>query len=130
MLCKSPMNGIAMHDWIRLYDLRYQSRHGVLVHEHTIAQPFQVDVEIGLDIREAAGGDKLEDSINYAEVVGLISNIMQGEPVNLIETLAERIADAVLSLPRADQVKVRVKKMAPPVEHIMGYVEVEIWRHA
>ncbi len=130
MPCAYRMRGIAMSDWIRLYDLRYQSSHGVLPHEHAMGQPFQVDVEIGLDIREAARRDRLEDSVNYAEVVNRVSDIMEGESVNLIETLAEKIAQAVLSIPHADEVKVRVKKMAPPVEHTMGYVEVEIWRHA
>ncbi len=119
-----------MYDWIRLYDLRYQSCHGVLPHEHMIPQQFRVDVEIGLNTREAARSDRLEESVNYADVVGRVTDVMEGDPINLIETLAERIASAVLSFPHVGQVGVRVKKMAPPVAHTVGYVEVEIWRNA
>lgn len=130
MLCVWLISGTAMYDWIRLYDLRYQSCHGALPHEHVVPQEFRVDIEIGLDTRQAATHDALELTVNYAEVVSRVSEIMQGPPINLIETIAQRIADAVLTFSYVGKVGVRVKKMAPPVSSVMGYAEVEIWRDA
>ncbi len=122
--------GIAMHDWIRLHDLRYQTCHGVLPHERVIPQEFRVDVEIAVNTYQAAQNDDLQYTVNYADVVTTITQVMQGEPMNLIETLAQRLADAILIFPRVVKVGVRVKKMAPPLSHTLRYVEVEIWRDA
>ncbi len=119
-----------MTDWIRLHDLQYQAKHGALPHEKNVPQPFQVDVEIGLDTTLAARDDRLSETVNYAAVVRRINTVMAASPVNLLETLAERIAQEVLDSPRVVQVGVRVRKMAPPVDGVVGYVEVEIWRDA
>lgn len=130
MRSRWPIGGNIMSDWIRLKDLQYQAKHGALPHEKNIPQPFQVDVDIGLDTRSAALQDKLSETINYAMVVSRINHVMAAPPVNLLETLAQRIADEVLALPRVIAVRVRVRKMAPPVDGVLGHVEVEIWRDA
>jgi dihydroneopterin aldolase len=119
-----------MADWIRLHQLQYQATHGALPHEKTVPQPFWVDVEMRVDTVRAGTADLLGETVNYAEVVLKINEVMALPPVNLLETLAERIAQAVLMFPGVSQAGVRVKKMAPPIEAVGGHVEVEIWRDA
>ena len=108
--------------------MRFQACHGVLAHESLVPQPFEVDIEIACDLSVAEKTDRVEDTVNYAEVTDLVRQIMEGPPVALIERLAGAIADRVLALPKVDQVRVRVRKMAPPVGVSNAYAEVELVR--
>ncbi len=119
-----------MADWIRLQHLQYQATHGALAHEKSASQPFVVDVEMQVDTRSAGASDRLRETVNYGDVVLQVNRVMAGPAVNLLETLAAQIAQAVLSFPGVIRVGVRVKKMAPPIDAVGGYVEVEIWRDA
>lgn len=102
-------------DRVVLRGLRGYGRHGVLASERSLGQAFVVDVVIELDTRQAAASDDLDDSVDYGVVARSVLDIVEGEPVALLETLAQRICDAVLAHPRADAADVTVHKPSAPV---------------
>ncbi len=119
-----------MADMIRLHDLRFQVCHGVLEHERTVAQEFSVDVTLDVDLRSAGQSDRIQDTVNYADVADVVARVMQGPSKKLIESLAESICDEILDRWCGLTVTVRIRKMAPPLKMVSGWVEVELTRHA
>jgi 7,8-dihydroneopterin aldolase/epimerase/oxygenase len=104
------MNG-DLHDRIILEGMVFYGRHGVLPAERELGQPFVVDVELWLDLRPAGLSDDLAKTVDYGEVHRLAKQVVEGEPVDLTETVAERIANATLEEhPLVEVVRVRVKK--------------------
>jgi len=98
-------------DRILLEGMVFHGRHGTLPAERELGQPFVVDVELRLDLRPAGRSDDLAQTVDYAEVHRLAREIVEGEPVNLTETVAEKIAAAVLeNYPAVEVVRVRVAK--------------------
>ena len=81
-----------MSDRITLTGLRVRGRHGVFPDERVHGQDFIVDVTLELDLAPAARSDALTDTVDYGELATRLAAIVGGEPVNLIETLAERLA--------------------------------------
>ncbi len=106
-------------DRIVLEGMSFNGRHGVRPAEREHAQEFKVDVELEGDLTRAGQTDRLVDTIDYTLVRAIAKEIIEGESVKLLETLAARIADRVLALPRVKVVSVRVSKrpasMAPIV---------------
>lgn len=119
-----------MADSIRLHDLRFQVCHGVLEHEQTVAQEFAVDVTLEMDLRSAGQSDRIQDTVNYADVSDVVARVMQGPSKKLLESLAESICDEILGQWSGVTVTVRIRKMAPPLKMVSGWVEVELQRHA
>lgn len=117
-------------DVIRLTGLGGVGRHGVLPEERRTGQTFKADVAMHVDTRAAAGRDDLGASVDYSAVAAEVVAIIEGEPVNLIETLAARIADAVLAHPAVERVEVTVHKPEAPVGVPFSDVEVSIVRGA
>lgn len=103
-----------MTDGIELTGLTVTTPHGVLEHEKVQPQPFIVDVHIECDLRGAGDSDDLARTISYAEVAQEVEQILHQAPVDLIETLAEQIATAVLRRPAAEAVQVVVHKPDAP----------------
>ncbi len=104
------MNGDP-HDRIILEGMVFHGRHGVLPAERELGQPFVVDVELGLDLRPAGLSDDLAKTVDYGEVHRLAKQVVEGEPVDLTETVAERIANATLEEhPLVEIVRVKVRK--------------------
>jgi dihydroneopterin aldolase len=98
-------------DRILLEGMVFHGRHGTLPAERELGQPFVVDVELRLDLRPAGLSDDLARTVDYGEVHQRAREIVEGEPVNLTETLAERIATAVLEdHPSVNAVRVKVAK--------------------
>lgn len=98
-------------DKIFLEGMTFSGRHGTLDAERDLGQPFIVDVELRLDLRAAGASDDLTKTVDYSAVHDRAKEIVEGEPVNLTETLAERIAAAALEdHPMVEAVKVKVKK--------------------
>src|ERR687893_734307 len=83
-------------DKILLECMAFHGRHGTLPAERELGQPFVVDVELHLDLRPAGLSDDLTRTVDYGEVHRRAREIVEGSPVNLTETVAERIAAAVL----------------------------------
>ena len=109
----------------------FHGRHGTLPAEHELGQPFVVSVELQLDLRPAGTSDDLTKTVDYSEVHRKAREIVEGRPVQLVETLAERIAAAALDdHPTVEAVKVRVAK---PHVRLGGTVlagsAVEVLRH-
>ncbi len=117
-----------MSDRLALRGLRCHGYHGVLDHERRDGQPFVVDVVLELDTRAAATSDALERTVDYGELAGSLARIVEGEPVNLIETLAQRLADACLADGRVEAVEVTVHKPQAPVPAAVDDVTLTIRR--
>ncbi|MGQ0629743.1 MAG: dihydroneopterin aldolase [Sporichthyaceae bacterium] len=115
-------------DRVALRGLRGFGRHGVLEAERLHGQTFYVDVELGLDTRRAANSDDLADTVDYAGLADRVLQLVEGNPVNLIETLAERIAATALESAAVQEVEVTVHKPDAPVAPDVDDVTVTIMR--
>ena len=116
-------------DRIFLRGMRFMACHGVLPHEREIPQPFEVDVELGLSLRAAGESDALGNTVNYVKVYHTVSSIMDGAPKQLIEALAEEIADDLLrDFVSLRWVRVTVHKPAAPIDGMFSDVGVTILR--
>jgi 7,8-dihydroneopterin aldolase/epimerase/oxygenase len=116
-------------DRISLLGLRAFGRHGVLDHERRDGQEFVVDAVLWLDTRPAAATDDLSLTVDYATVAGRLAAVVSGEPVALIETLADRLAAACLAADEAvREVEITVHKPQAPLIQSFGDVTVTIRR--
>jgi dihydroneopterin aldolase len=115
-------------DRIRLTGLRVRGRHGVYDFERAQGQDFVVDVELELDLAAAAASDDVTDTVHYGELAGRLAEIIAGEPVNLIETLAERLVAACLADGRVAAATVTVHKPSAPIPHEFADVAVTLRR--
>jgi 7,8-dihydroneopterin aldolase/epimerase/oxygenase len=97
-------------DRIVLRGIRAQGHHGVYAFERERGQMFRVDAVLELDTRPAASDDHLERTVNYAELAKKLWTVLASEPVNLLETLAQRLADVCLAYPLVDAVEITVHK--------------------
>lgn len=104
-----------MSDAIRLTGLRVRGFHGVLAQERRDGQDFVVDVVLELDLRPAASSDDLTETVHYGELAQRLAAVVAGEPVDLIETLAERLAAVCLADPRVTGAEVTVHKPQAPI---------------
>lgn len=116
-------------DRIRLTGIKAFGYHGVLDSERATGQDFFLDVCLGVDIAEAAAGDDLTATVNYADLSQALVADVARDPVDLIETLAERLAGTCLAHPRVVEVEVTVHKPHAPVEVSLTDISVTIVRH-
>jgi dihydroneopterin aldolase len=117
-------------DEITLTGLRVFGRHGVLAQERRDGQHFVVDATLYVSTAAAAASDDVRDTVHYGEAAERIAAIVAGEPLNLIEALAERIADALLAYDGVRLVAVTVHKPNAPIDHEFADVSVTIRRAA
>lgn len=115
-------------DRIVLRGLRGHGRHGWFDFEREQGQPFVVDLILQLDLAPAALSDNLADTVDYGALSAQVVALIEGEPVLLIETLAERIAESCLSDVRVQQVDVVVHKPQAPMTVPFADVEVHVSR--
>jgi dihydroneopterin aldolase len=115
-------------DHLALRGLRARGNHGVLEKEREEGQIFVVDVVLGLDTRPAAEGDDLTKTVHYGVLAEEITGIVEGDPVDLVETLAQRIADACLAHPRVQETEVTVHKPDAPITVPFDDVTITIKR--
>lgn len=115
-------------DQIRLSGVRARGHHGVLDHERRDGQDFVVDVVMELDLRPAGTSDELARTVHYGEVAADVVAVVEGEPRDLIETVAEEIAARVLARPLVEAVEVTVHKPQAPVGVPFGDVAVVVRR--
>jgi dihydroneopterin aldolase len=100
--------------------------HGNNPAERKLGQTFTADLEVTLDTQRAAATDRIEDTVSYPRLEKIARGILEGEPANLLETVAERIAVAILEEPSVFQATVRVSKH-PPLAQVAAFT-VEITR--
>jgi dihydroneopterin aldolase len=97
-------------DRIALTGLEAHANHGVYAVEREQGQLFRIDAVLELDTAPAAAGDELDRTVNYAELAQGLHAVLSGEPVDLLETLAQRLADVCLAHPLVDAVEITVHK--------------------
>ncbi len=101
---------MAERDRITLRGLRARAHHGVYAFERERGQTFLVDAVLELDTTAAAADDDLRRTVNYAELATQLYGVLTGEPVHLLETLAQRLADVCLVSPLVEAVEITVHK--------------------
>jgi dihydroneopterin aldolase len=117
-------------DRIELRGLRAHGRHGVLPHERRDGQLFVIDVALHVDLSRAGSSDDLNDTVDYGTLAKRLESVVTGEPVDLIETLAERLAAVCLADARVRAAEVVVHKPQAPVGVPVDDVVVAIRREA
>jgi len=115
-------------DEIKLTGLRVTAHHGVFEHERRDGQEFVVDVVVRLPLGPAAAGDDLESTVHYGELAEQVVAAVERDPVDLIETVAERVAEVALSFPATREVVVTVHKPSAPIPVPFADVSVTITR--
>ena len=115
-------------DRILISGLRELGVHGVLPEEQVRPQPFEVDVELLVDVSAAGGSDELDDTVDYGAVCEAVSRIVSSEQYRLLERLATRIAEVCRADPRVVGVVVEVRKLHPPVRALIDHVAVRVER--
>lgn len=106
--------------------LRELGVHGVLPEEQARPQPFEVDVELAVDLAAAGESDALDDTVDYAAVSEAISRVVASERYHLLERLGTRIAEVCRQDERVTGVVVTVRKLHPPVRAMVDHVAVRI----
>ena len=102
--------------------------HGVFEAERRDGQVFLVDLVLSLDTRVAARTDDLQETVDYGSLVAKVKGAVESDPVDLIETLADRLADVCLADPRVQSAEVTVHKPDAPIEATFSDVALTISR--
>ena len=120
-----------MADSIELRGIRAVGTHGLLDEERQRAQPFEVDLDLEMDLGPAGASDDLSDTVDYGAVALSAVSVIEGEHADLLERLAHRIALATVQASgghRVEAVTVTVRKLRPPVPAQMDSAAVRIRR--
>jgi dihydroneopterin aldolase len=115
-------------DRIAVTGIEVFAHHGVLAHERELGQRFVIDVQLELDLAPAAASDDVADTVHYGDLAGDVAALVAGEPVALIETVAERVAARCLADERIREVEVTVHKPAAPLPVVAREVAVTVRR--
>lgn len=118
------------HDAIHLRGLEFYAYHGVLPEEQVLGQRFLIDMDIFSDLHQAGSSDQVGDTIHYGEVYEVIKACVTEDRHQLLEHLAEEIAQRVLEQFSCASVRIEVHKPQAPIPGIFRDVSVEIWREA
>ncbi|WP_295777690.1 dihydroneopterin aldolase [uncultured Microbacterium sp.] len=117
-----------MSDRITLTGIRATGYHGVYAHERREGQVFIADVVLELSLADAARSDDVADTVHYGEFADQVAAVLSGDPVDLLETVAQRIADRALAYARVDAVEVTIHKPQAPIAVPFDDVSVTIRR--
>jgi dihydroneopterin aldolase len=116
-------------DLIKLEGMVFFGYHGVNEEEKVKGQKFVVDIDLFCDLRLAGNSDDLSDTINYSIVYKIAKEILEGKSQNLIETLAEKIADSILGNWPEIAVRIKISKPDVPIKgSFLSNASVEITR--
>ena len=115
-------------DQLSVLGLEAWGHHGVFEHERREGQVFRVDLTLGLDSRPAARSDQLRDTVDYGTLSTRVKKAIESDPVDLIETLAQRIADLCLEDERVAWAQVTLHKPDAPIEATFSDVALTITR--
>jgi dihydroneopterin aldolase len=108
--------------------MRFEGRHGYYDHELTTSQPFEVDVELLLNLQPAGVDDDLDKTVDYGRVYDAVRQIVESTSFRLLEALAEAISHELLADFEVNEVGVRVRKPAVKLGGPLDHAAVEIWR--
>jgi len=115
-------------DRITLTGVRVRAHHGVFDFEREQGQEFVIDVAVAVDLAGAASGDDLARTVHYGELAEAVADAVRRDPVDLIETVAERVAAVALAYPAVEEVEVTVHKPEAPISVPFDDVAVTIVR--
>src|SRR4029453_2540013 len=125
---RGPTGGEVMSDELAVLGIECFGHHGVFDFERRAGQAFVIDLALGVDTRPAAVSDDLRDTVDYGSLVTSVQAAVQKDPVDLIETLAQRIADVCLMDDRVQWGRVTVHKPDAPIEATFADVVLTITR--
>jgi len=117
-----------MADKLLLEDVRFYGQHGLTRAEQLVGAWFSVDVELAVDLQPAVVSDQVTSTLDYGVIARRIVEIGTKNRVNLIERLAGLIVEALLREFPAREIRVRVRKLTPPLEGLVGTPAVELIR--
>jgi dihydroneopterin aldolase len=115
-------------DRIVLRNMQFRGRHGVYPFEQFAEQPFEVDVELLLNLQPAGVDDDLSLTVDYGNVFAICRQVVESTSYKLLEALAEAIAHEILTAHRVDEVGVRVRKPEVDLGGPLDWAGVEVWR--
>ena len=119
---------MSTNDFIGLRGLKAVGRHGIAPGERDRPQPFEIDLNLYVDMSAAAKSDNIEDTVDYGPICEEVVAVVQNESFDLIEFLAERITQVALAHERVEKVTVSLRKLRPPVATQLDCVGVTITR--
>ena len=118
------------NDKITLQGMKFYGFHGVNPEEKTLGQTYLVDCEVTLDLSKAGISDNLNDTVSYTHIYRVARSVIEGESKNLLEALAESIANKVINEFKIQSIRVSVVKPNPPKKGSnIDRAAVEIIRH-
>ena len=117
-----------MTDELSVTGIECFAHHGVFDFERREGQVFVVDLVLGIDTRPAAGSDDLVDTVNYGTLVADVKAAVERDPVDLIETVAQRITDVCLLDTRVEWARVTLHKPDAPIDATYSDVALTITR--
>ncbi len=118
-----------MSDRIFINGLSLHAYHGVMAYESKVGQTFTIDLELEIDLAQAARSDKVADTVSYDKVVDCASRAFCGQRFKLIEAAAGQVADAVLGMfSRVFKIKVTIHKPHAPIAATFSDVGVTLVR--
>ena len=115
-------------DRITLTGIRVRAHHGVFDFEREQGQEFVIDVSVAVDLAPAASGDALASTVHYGELAVAVAQAVERDPVDLIETVAERVAGVALGFAGVEEAEVTVHKPGAPIEVPFSDVSVTVVR--
>ncbi|MGI8521695.1 MAG: dihydroneopterin aldolase [Nocardioides sp.] len=120
--------GRAPQDELAITGIECFAHHGVFDHERRDGQRFVIDLVLGLDTRAAAASDDVHDTVDYGSLVAKVKAAVESDPVDLIETLAERISTVCLTDDRVEWARVAVHKPDAPIRAAFADATLTITR--
>jgi dihydroneopterin aldolase len=115
-------------DRITLTGIRVRAHHGVFDFEREQGQEFVIDVSVAVDLAAAASGDELARTVHYGELAVAVAEAVERDPVDLIETVAERVAGVALGFAGVEEAEVTVHKPGAPISVPFEDVSVTVVR--
>ena len=115
-------------NFIHLTGIRSYGYTGVLPEEQVLGQWFEVELTLGLNLRQSGISDRLEDTLDYRDLVKSVQSLVKTARFKLLERLATAIADQALGTDKVEQVQVRLTKLSAPIPDFAGQITVELTR--
>jgi dihydroneopterin aldolase len=116
-------------DKIRLKNIIFYAHHGFYRAERELGQKFEIDIEVGCNLRPSAESDDLDKTIDYSKIYTIAKETFEHNKFKLLETVAERMADQILKVTGIQMVIIRVRKPHVPMNGLLDSVEIEITRN-
>ncbi|MEL7036417.1 MAG: dihydroneopterin aldolase [Cyanobacteria bacterium J06592_8] len=115
-------------DAIEITGLRYYGYVGYFPEEQVLGQWFEVDLTLWLDLSVVGQSDRLEDTLNYAEVVEQVRKLIETSQYKMIERLNTAIIDGILDMKMVQKVRSRLVKVSPPIPGFPGHIAIDMTR--